>query len=196
MPARHYQQILTECLGISSDDFYEAAYRNRQNLQYAIHDTLIGWKNEQVPTVTKAQLYIKLTKAVELGICTCTQWFDFLIPASCRDNFPISYQNVENKESMATKTVTVMKGIVYCLLAVIRGCCKIRNGSDPNLFRNLVLYFIITFCCLLFFIRWELKALLACFAISVVASPIIYLVMFLHTSHRYEAASASRSRSL
>ena len=180
MPPQNFQHILTECLGVSSNDIYKAEYKHRNDLQGTILETLIGWKNEQNAMVTKAQLYRKFTKAIESGICECSEWFDFLIPSSCRDSFPICCPSVNNNKVF--QTCTVLKNIVCCLinvfLYVIRGLYKLLNWMNPKLFPKLASYALAIFCFLaICCCPWEPIPLLVCAVTSIILSPILYLII-------------------
>ncbi len=89
MPPRMWKHILRECFGISDADLYKAEYKNWfKSIESSIFDALVTWSQAQEIRLSKKNLYGKLAKARNMGLCETTEWFDFLIHPDCQNHLP------------------------------------------------------------------------------------------------------------
>ncbi len=87
MPERRWKQILTECLGVPEE------LCNHANKKFpAVYDKIVDSMNLWTKSsthgcaaffLTRLELYKKLVKAHELGMCDSTEWFSFLVLPNC-----------------------------------------------------------------------------------------------------------------
>ncbi len=106
MPPRMWKHICRECLEISDNTIHGIEYRNAFRFwKNTIFDVLKAWSLKEF-NPTRGELYKKLLKARSLGICESTEWFEFLIPPSCRIHFPIeeSYDTDRQQEIQLSKS--------------------------------------------------------------------------------------------
>ncbi len=97
MPPRLWQHIVSECLEVSDAEIYIQEYKSGFKwLRNIIFDILYAWWKKVNPT--RAQLYEKFTRAISLGICESTEWFEFLISPSCRIHFPVEERGIHDTE--------------------------------------------------------------------------------------------------
>ncbi len=116
MPPRMWKHICRECLEISDNTIHGIEYGNAFRFwKNTIFDVLKAWSLKEV-NPTRGKFYEKLLKAIDLGICESTEWFDFLIPPSCQTHFPIQERGIHDTESQQVVKVSKSKQLLAQLL--------------------------------------------------------------------------------